>query len=147
MARQSSLYEREAALHIGRMEIGARIATRRRAVGLSQPALGKLVGVSGSAVSQWERGLDHPRPERHQALADALHVDVIWLLTGRDGVPMTEGAPKDSAPSKNPELDLTIDLYEILASIQIDKDTKRRLITEVISFVRRAVRQSRDESN
>jgi DNA-binding transcriptional regulator YiaG len=37
-----------------------RIIGLRRCLGLSQAALGRLVGVTGPAVSRWERGLSSP---------------------------------------------------------------------------------------
>lgn len=41
------------------MTLGTRIAALRRERGLSQEALGELVGVSRQAVSKWESEVSH----------------------------------------------------------------------------------------
>ena len=47
------------------MELNERIASVRKAAGLTQEQLGELVGVSRQAVSKWESG---------QAVPDALTI-------------------------------------------------------------------------
>jgi transcriptional regulator with XRE-family HTH domain len=51
---------------------GSKIRSRRRELGLTQGQLGKRVGKSQVAVSEWERGVVHPSDLR--GLADALEV-------------------------------------------------------------------------
>lgn len=41
------------------MELNERIASVRKAAGLTQEQLGELVGVSRQAVSKWESGVSH----------------------------------------------------------------------------------------
>ena len=64
------------------MLIHDRIASRRRDIGLSQVALAKKIGVSGTSVSKWESGLNQPKGRYLNDLAAALGVSVDWLLTG-----------------------------------------------------------------
>ncbi|MCX7132506.1 S24 family peptidase [Aeromonas sp.] len=64
------------------MLIHDRIASRRREIGLSQVALAKKTGVSGTSVSKWESGLNQPKGRYLNDLAAALGVTVEWLLTG-----------------------------------------------------------------
>jgi DNA-binding XRE family transcriptional regulator len=54
--------------------VGERLRAYRLAAGLSQRALGRQAGVSGGAVSEWERGLKRPRPSFLRRLAGALGV-------------------------------------------------------------------------
>lgn len=42
-------------------KIGAYIASLRKAVGLTQAELGERLGVTGQAVSGWERGVSHSK--------------------------------------------------------------------------------------
>lgn len=52
---------------------------------VSQAKLGAMLGVSGPAVSEWERDRSQPEARRLPSLADALKVPVRWLLAGDDG--------------------------------------------------------------
>jgi DNA-binding transcriptional regulator YiaG len=47
---------------------GRLIRTLRTRLGLSQAALGRLVGVTGAAVVEWERGRAKPSGERRKAV-------------------------------------------------------------------------------
>ena len=75
------------------MLIHDRIASRRRDIGLSQVALAKKIGVSGTSVSKWESGLNQPKGRYLNDLATALGVTVDWLLTG-DGETAGLSAPE-----------------------------------------------------
>lgn len=57
-----------------------RLAEARDSRGLSQVALGDLIGRDGSTVSRWERGGQLPEPEALQALAEALRLPVAYFL-------------------------------------------------------------------
>ena len=52
---------------------GKMIAEKRKEKGLTQDALGAMLGISGKAVSKWERGLSQP---------DALHIGKLTELLG-----------------------------------------------------------------
>jgi len=62
--------------------IGARIKERRRALGLSQKQLGKVVGVTYANISHWEQGVNNPRPNKLQRLSNALDTTIEYLLNG-----------------------------------------------------------------
>ena len=51
------------------MTLGERIASLRKEKGLSQEALGGLVGVTRQAVSKWENGTSDPSTSNLCALA------------------------------------------------------------------------------
>ncbi len=64
--------------------IGERIRARRKELNLKQPELGKIVGISGAAISQLERGdSKNPSSENLLKLAKALKCSPEWLQTGR----------------------------------------------------------------
>ena len=64
--------------------LAERIRTRREHLGLTQKQLGAQIGVGENAVTQYEAGNAVPRPKRFEKLAQALEVDVRWLLTGNE---------------------------------------------------------------
>lgn len=66
------------------MSLSARITAARQKQGLSQEALGKVLGVSRAAVAQWEGGQTVPAAERLIDLADKLCVRFEWLYWGRE---------------------------------------------------------------
>ena len=73
------------------MTIGDRIKQAREAKGLTQQALGKAVGVSRPAVTQWEDGTSEPRSKKLPGIAATLEVDLGWLthgVTGARGMPV-----------------------------------------------------------
>jgi transcriptional regulator with XRE-family HTH domain len=63
--------------------IGERIKEARTALKLSQEGLGKRLGVTREAVSQWERGDAQPTPGRVVEIALALNCSHYWLVTGK----------------------------------------------------------------
>ncbi len=60
--------------------LGFRIKRLRIASGLSQAQLGDLIGISSTAVGNWESREFHPRGRYVAMLAEALGVDVSELL-------------------------------------------------------------------
>jgi transcriptional regulator with XRE-family HTH domain len=65
-------------------EIGARIAEARKACGWTQGDLADQVGVSRSAVAQWETGRAGQVTSNLSRIAAALQVGVEHLLHGGD---------------------------------------------------------------
>jgi len=66
------------------VEIGQRIRTARRERGLTQDGLAAAVGVSRSAVAQWETGRAGQLTAHLAAIAAALGVGVEFLMHGDD---------------------------------------------------------------
>lgn len=62
------------------MNIGKRIADRRRELGLTQEDLASQVFVTTQAVSQWENGKTEPEPANYSRIADALQLSAAELL-------------------------------------------------------------------
>lgn len=74
------------------MTIAQRIREKRLAAGMNMTELANKVGVSTSAVSNWEAGNTTPRGDAFYNLARALRTDEAYL---RDGVTT---APAGAAP-------------------------------------------------
>lgn len=66
-------------------KFGDRLRSLRIAKGISQDELARVLGVTRSAVSQYERGLREPQLEMMEFLADYFNVDYNYLL-GREDV-------------------------------------------------------------
>ena len=56
--------------------IGDLIVEKRKEQGLTQTELGAMLGISGKAVSKWERGLSKPCEEHLSQLVDLLGLPV-----------------------------------------------------------------------
>lgn len=60
--------------------LATRLKESRLKKGLSQEELGKLVGLSKAAISQYENGIHVPSIENSHALANVLGVSFNWLI-------------------------------------------------------------------
>jgi transcriptional regulator with XRE-family HTH domain len=65
--------------------VGARIAEARRRAGITQDALGRAVGVSRSAVAQWETGRSGQLRGNLARIGTVLGVSAAFLLEGGPG--------------------------------------------------------------
>ena len=63
-----------------RPSIGGRIAAARGVRGLSQARLADHMGVTRSAVAQWESDVTVPAMNKLRRLADVLQCDAAWLM-------------------------------------------------------------------
>lgn len=92
------------------MGIGSRIKEARKARGLSQAKLAKMLGVQGAAVSFWETDTHPPDPDRLPAISDILGIDLTTLSVERTGanapdrkaLPMTRPRPPEPPPIDQP---------------------------------------------
>ena len=98
-----------------RGRIGDRIRRARRVAKLSQTALAERVGVTASAVAQWEHpDGTSPALGRLQAIATATAVDFAWLATGRGTPSRLHGTGDGEAPALKLELFALDDAEETL---------------------------------
>lgn len=77
------------------MTPGERISQKRRELDLSIRALGRKIGVSPTAVSQWESDRNHPNGRNLNDLAKLFKTTTTWLLTGKDytaNTPLSQGS-------------------------------------------------------
>lgn len=77
------------------MGIGRRIKEARENIGLTQEELGKLVGVTGSAITNYEKETSHPKEPVMYALIEALGVDANFLFQDCVKVKGIKEAPSD----------------------------------------------------
>lgn len=71
--------------------VGDRIRSSRKAVKLSQPKLGRQLGLSGSAIAQWETDVTEPTWENLCKLGPIVKKSPHWLKTGEGPeLPATE---------------------------------------------------------
>ncbi len=87
------------------MTLGERIAALRREKGLSQEALGELVGVTRQAVSKWEADRAIPDVDNCIAMSRALGVSLARLLELEES-DQSEGQDPVSSPAVLPEEEL-----------------------------------------
>lgn len=84
-------------------KVGKFIAKMRKKVGMTQSDLGEALGVSGKAVSKWERGLNAPDIQVLVELAKLLNVTATEILVGEkiDNDITTEAANEIAISSIN----------------------------------------------
>lgn len=80
------------------MTTGARIAQKRKALGLSQEALGDQLGVSRQAIYKWESDSALPEIDKLIALSRLFGVSVGWLLGVEAPPPEETGDAQSTAP-------------------------------------------------
>ena|SRR4029077_17476993 len=71
-----------------RRQVGTRIRKAREAVGLSQEDVGDALGLSRSAVSQWEKGQSSPTESNLVTLSGVLKVNPDYLIRGKGKPPV-----------------------------------------------------------
>lgn len=64
--------------------VGGRIRSRRRELKLTQSDIAKYIGISASAVTQWEQGLTIPNGQSLIFLSEILACAPDWLMTGKE---------------------------------------------------------------
>lgn len=69
---------------IDTVQMGMRIAVRRRARGLTQTQVARTMGVTPQAVSKWERGIACPDIVFLDELAALLEIGIEEMLCGKE---------------------------------------------------------------
>lgn len=65
--------------------IGQRLRTLREKTGKNQEQVAMAMGLAGSTISRWERGITAPQAEQLALVADYYKVSVDRILYGTDG--------------------------------------------------------------
>ena len=83
------------------MSLGLRIRVARRRAGVSQAGLAEMVGVTRSAVANWESSSvqTYPSSQRLQRIAEETGVSYEWLATGR-GTPVPDASDIPAADAE-----------------------------------------------
>ena len=107
------------------MSFGKQMRLRREALGLSRAELAEELGVSPSAISNYENGLSSPKEDILLKLFDALQVDPNYLFRG--------SFRAERAAFSREEQDL-IEAYRALPPI--GRETVRSLISSLGALCR-----------
>lgn len=83
------------------MGIGYRIKEARERLNLTQTELGKKVGVTGSAITNYEKETSHPKEQIIYKLMEVLRVDANYLF-------------QDCMPASTKNTDVSISEYELI---------------------------------
>ncbi|MFE7973022.1 helix-turn-helix domain-containing protein [Streptomyces shenzhenensis] len=68
-----------------RLQLGHRIASRRKAAGISQDALAERTGMDRRSIQRYEAGRRDPGFSDLLLIADALDVPVTYLVQDKEG--------------------------------------------------------------
>lgn len=74
------------------------LASLRKAKGLTQQELSRILGLSPSSISMYERGEREPSFETMEALADFFNVDMNYLMSGLPSVAIPYSSSEHLAP-------------------------------------------------
>jgi transcriptional regulator with XRE-family HTH domain len=87
--------------------LGQRLHRARDTARLTQEQLARRIGVTRSAISQWESGMVSNISAAHLlATAKVLRVSLDWLLSGEDGMEIAEDAAAPYLYAEPSESDL-----------------------------------------
>lgn len=75
------------------MGIGKRLKEARERAGFTQEELGKLVGVTGSAITNYEKETSHPKEQVMYALMDVLQIEPNFLFQDCVSLPSMKKSP------------------------------------------------------
>lgn len=67
------------------MSFGSRLKEKRESLGITQPQLANLLGVSKGAIGNWETDVNSPRATLLYDLFDILHCDANYLFQDEMG--------------------------------------------------------------
>lgn len=108
------------------MTLGTRFREARKAAGLSQKALGKVLGVEKAAVSNWERGKNEPTLTNTREAARELSVTVAWLINEEGEGPVPRAHRQAVEISKQLDTDQRADWFQVGHTL-----AKRRISTTI----------------
>ncbi len=82
------------------MGIGRRLKEAREKAGLTQEELGRMIGVTGSAITNYEKETSHPKEPVMYALIDALDVEPNFLFQDCVNLPAKD-INSETEPAQN----------------------------------------------
>lgn len=113
------------------MGIGKRLKEARERAGLTQEELGRLVGVSGSAITNYEKETSHPREKIMYALFDALDVEPNYLF--QDCVNVLKGKNITPISAKGREMQsVTESEYRLVSAYCMASEADRAIIDNIV---------------
>ncbi len=122
------------------MGIGRRLKEARERAGLTQEELGKLIGVTGSAITNYEKETSHPKEPVMYALFEALNVDPNYLFQDCVNIKdIKKTSDTKQSASEEKEIELYNTLCNALISLGVigrDEDITEEQADILISVVR-----------
>ncbi|PJE77821.1 HTH-type transcriptional regulator Xre [invertebrate metagenome] len=109
------------------MNLSTRILQARKNKKLSQQSLADMIGISRSALAQWETEMSSPSVDNLRKMAELVNVSFEWLATGRGNQYLS--MPIDTI------CDTQVD-QEIMRSISTLELKKKRAILSVIQTMK-----------
>lgn len=111
----------ESAEEISNTGIGKHIKEARESLGLTRNQLGERVGVTGSSITNYEKGTSHPKEPIMYKLLEVLGVDANYLF-------------QDVVNISNKINDVTISEYEYIKKYRKSDESGKQLIKYTIDY-------------
>jgi len=126
--------------------IASRIRQARRLAGLTQVGLAARIGVSRSAVAQWERaGGACPSTTNVASAAIALNCALEWLTTGRGDIhPHFAAGSLSSNVTTDARYAQTLQELHLLEHFRSLQEGERRVLMQMLKGMRRRRKRSAD---
>ena len=118
-------------------QIGEYIARKRRERGLTQDALGEKLGVTGKAISKWERGLSLPDVDMIHTMSSILLCRAENILNGQDDPQLS--SEKNSGSDSNLSSDEKTTDVDTISLTDLDYEVSPLLFGGNIEHTRSAV--------
>lgn len=104
------------------VKIGAYIAGKRKALGLTQKQVAEKLGMSDKSVSKWERGVCLPDVSVYLELCDILGITINEFLAGED-------IPREDIPAKSED-----NLIQVTQDSQHRQRKLKRVIAALVAL-------------
>lgn len=113
------------------MTFGEKVKQLRTEKGLSQEALGKLLGVSKRTIINYESGSVYPKSNaRYKELADVLEVDVNYLRTENEEF-FTEVAEKYGRRGQRQAAEILNQTQQLFAGGSLSDEDEMAFVMEI----------------
>lgn len=104
------------------VKIGAYIASKRKALGLTQKQVAEQLGMSDKSVSKWERGICLPDVSVYLELCEILGITINEFLAGED-------IPREDIPAKSED-----NLIQVTQDSQHRQRKLKRVIATLVAL-------------
>ncbi len=125
--------EPERSPHNVDLHVGARIRTRRKALGVSQEKLADQLGLTFQQVQKYERGANRVSASKLYEIGQALGAPPAWFYEGLTQTDAPAGVGESAAEPFVHELAITDEGRELATSFsQIKRGKVRRRVFELV---------------
>lgn len=114
-----------------------RLKSLRKEKGISQVKLARELGLSQTAISEYERGIKEPGREALIACAGYFRCSVDYLL-GRTGVKKAAVLREDALPAALRERGVTV--LEVLETALVNGELTEETVAQVLEILSRAMK-------